>query len=310
MSSIMVTGAAGFIGSAVSKKLLKEGFTVIGVDNFFRGKKENLPVDENFKFYEYDLRLRSEFINNILIEHKVEKIFHYAAINGTKYFYDFPYKVFQENINITENVLFATANTSVRKIIYSSSSEVYGFYPETPTSERHDIILDVEAKRDSYACSKVHNDFLVKLYCESNDIDYLILRIFNVYGPNMDSTEYGQVVPEFCRKINEEVFTIIGDDYQTRSFCFINDHVDLTIMADSKCKNMVLNLGNDEEVTINYLAEMVHKLHDRKFDPKYLASRPNDTLIRQPCLKKLKSYIGEYQYTSLLDGLKECRVYK
>ena len=307
MSNILVTGAAGFIGSALSKKLLSKGHTVIGIDNFFRGKKENLPINENFKFYEYDLREGTSFINNVIKQNKVEKIFHYAAINGTKYFYDFPYKVFQDNVKITENVLFATKDTNVKKIIYSSSSEVYGFYPETPTSERHDIILDVEAERDSYACSKVHNDFLVKLYCESNSIDYLMLRIFNVYGPNMDSTEYGQVVPEFFRKIKEKEFAIIGDGLQTRSFCFINDHVNLTLLVDDSCENTVLNLGNDEEVTINYLAQMVHRISNKEFNPTYLDPRPNDTLVRKPCLKKMRSYIGDYQYTSLFDGLKECQ---
>lgn len=133
-------------------------------------------------------------------ELQIDKIFHYAAINGTKYFYDIPYEVFDKNTKITENVLFLAKMFKVKKFVFSSSSEIYGFNPPTPTSEKNDIVLNIEAKRDSYASSKVHNEFLIKLYCEKQGINFLILRLFNVYGPGMVDTEYGQVIPEFLKK--------------------------------------------------------------------------------------------------------------
>lgn len=305
MSKILVTGAAGFIGSNLCKKLLSLGYAVIGVDNFFRGKKENLPKHENFIFHNCDLSDKASVTNLLkkINEFEVNKIFHYAAINGTKYFYDIPYQVFDKNVKITENVLFLAKKIEVKKFIFSSSSEVYGFNPPTPTSEKNDIILNIEAKRDSYASSKVHNEFLTKLYCEKHGINFLILRLFNVYGPGMVDTEYGQVIPEFFKKMKEKKFEIIGNGEQTRSFCFIEDNINLTILADEKANNKVLNIGNDEEVTIKFLAKSIHKLYKKKFDPIYLKPRDNDTLVRKPDLQEMKKLVGEFKFINLIDGL-------
>ena len=146
-------------------------------------------------------------------------IFHYAAINGTKYFYDIPYQVIDNNIRMTQNVLSACEKTSVNKIIYASSSEVYGEPLYIPTPESHPILLNVHTVRDSYASSKAICEFYVKLLSIKNKIEYLILRIFNTYGPNMDTSEYGQVIPEFIDKMfDNKKFSIIGDGKHTRSF--------------------------------------------------------------------------------------------
>jgi len=111
-----------------------------------------------------------------------------AAINGTKYFYDIPYQVLDENVCMTQNVLKACKNSSVKKIIYASSSEVYGEPLEVPIPETHPILLNIHTDRDSYASSKAINDFYVKLFAKEHDLDFLILRIFNTYGPHMDTS--------------------------------------------------------------------------------------------------------------------------
>ena len=201
---VLVTGAAGFIGSHLCDKLLSDGHEVVGMDNFFRGKRENLPSSKNFRFYNIDLSQKSNLIRDIFNEEKPEVVFHYAAINGTKYFYDMPYDVLNQNIKITQNVLNACKNLHVRKIVYASSSEIYGNNPPTPTPEGHDILLNIGTDRDSYASSKALGDFYVKQFCKANDKSYLILRIFNTYGPRMDTSEYGQVIPEFIRKAKVE----------------------------------------------------------------------------------------------------------
>ena len=171
---ILVTGAAGFLGSHLCDELLSKNYIVLGIDNFFRGKEENLPSHKNFSFVQADLREKS-LTEKIFNEFNPDIVIHYAAINGTRYFYDIPFKVCNDNIIITQNVLEA-CNQNVKKIVYASSSEVYGPSPVIPTSESEPMILHPTADRDSYASSKAIGEFLVKLWAEKNNKQYLILR--------------------------------------------------------------------------------------------------------------------------------------
>jgi len=252
---VVVTGAAGFLGSFLSEELLSKGYEVIGIDNFFRGKKEYLPKHINFKFHEIDLVKQPKDFCKIIEEEEPQLLFHYAAINGTKYFYDIPYQVINNNIVMTQNVLNACKNSKVKKIIYASSSETYGEPLEIPTPETHPILLNINTNRDSYASSKAICDFYVKLFAKENNIDFLILRIFNTYGPHMDTSEYGQVIPEFINKMfNDEKFTIIGNGEHTRSFCYVSDHTRLVRKLAETVSNQVVNIGNDKETRIIDLA--------------------------------------------------------
>ena len=158
---ILVTGAAGFLGSHLCDKLLEEGHIVYGVDNFFRGKKENLPEHPNFFFYKKDLT--KEFFT----KKGLDVVIHYAAINGTRYFYDIPNKVVDDNIRMTQNVLDSISK-SVKKVIYASSSEIYGPKPQVPTEESQPIELHIDADRDSYASSKAIGEFMVKTWCKQS----------------------------------------------------------------------------------------------------------------------------------------------
>ena len=142
MKNVLVTGAAGFLGSHLSDELLDRGYSVIGIDNFFRGKKENLPSHSNFKFYEMDLR--EGLSVDILKNHEIDTIFHYAAINGTEHFYDKPYQVFNDNIDITKKVMESVVMYGkIEKLIYTSTSEIYGDNPPLPTKESEPILLNI-----------------------------------------------------------------------------------------------------------------------------------------------------------------------
>src|SRR3989338_2662691 len=156
MSNILVTGAAGFIGSFLTEALINAGHHVTGMDNFFRGKRGNLNAvinNPNFELIEIDLSLQSaiQAIYLTLINKKIDVIYHLAAINGTQHFYDHSARVLDQNTMITKNVMTATENTMVKKIIYTSSSEVYGEPMTVPTPENHRILLNADADRDSYA---------------------------------------------------------------------------------------------------------------------------------------------------------------
>jgi nucleoside-diphosphate-sugar epimerase len=301
----LVTGAAGFLGSYLSEELLESDYEVVGVDNFFRGKKEYLPDHKKFKFYELDLV--KEFLKffKLVKKEKPKFIFHYAAINGTKYFYDVPYQVLNDNIIITQNVLNACINSTVEKIIYASSSEIYGEPLEIPIQETHPILLNVHTDRDSYASSKAIGEFYIKLFAKENNIDYVILRIFNTYGPHMDTSEYGQVIPEFINKMyNDKKFKIIGEGDNTRSFCYVLDHTRLVKKLAEKISNEIVNVGNNKETKIVDLAELIHNLEKKKFNPKFLPGREYDHKRRCPDISKLKNLINDEPKIPLGDGLK------
>ena len=179
---------------------------------------------------------------------------------------------------MTQNLLNATINTTVNKIVYASSSEVYGHNPIIPTPETEFIILNAIATRDSYASSKAIGEFYVMNFCKENNIDFLIIRPFNTYGPRMDNTEYGQVIPEFIKKIkNDKNFVIIGSGKQTRSFCYVEDHCKTVVELCSLAQNEIFNIGAGTEISINFLAKTIHRLMHRDYKPTYPPDRDWET---------------------------------
>ena len=301
---ILVTGAAGFLGSHLCDNLLSNNHKVLGVDNFFRGLKKNLPSHPNFSFIKLDIKQLQE-TKEIFNKFEPEIVIHYAAINGTKYFYDIPFKVCDDNIIITQNVLYSCGE-SVKKIIYASSSEVYGPSPVTPTKESEPIILHSDSDRDSYASSKVTGEFLTRLWAQENSKNYIIIRPFNTYGPRMATNGYGQVIPEFIERIkNKEDFYMYGDGKQTRSFCHVNDHVEIVSSLMEFVDNGIFNVGYDEEITIYDLAKEIHKIQQVDFSPKFKQEWKNDTKWRKPCLLKIKKSIPEKKFIKLREGIKD-----
>lgn len=305
MKNILVTGAAGFIGSFLCEELVKKGNKVIGIDNLFRGKIENLSSltsDKNFIFRNIDLsKLQSkEKLKAIYRDSSIDLVYHLAAINGTQHFYDNSTFVLEQNIKITMNLMESLENSCVKKIIYTSSSEVYGEPINIPTSEEEPIRLNSYADRDSYASSKALGDFYVRLYAQEYNMEYIVLRVFNMYGERMVNTKYGQVIPEFIqRMLYENEFTVIGDGSHMRSFCYIKDAVILMEQLIDKDFIGFLNLGNDEEISINNLAKKLHDLEGLSFNPIYLKERPNDHKRRKPDIKKLYSLFPDLKFTPM-----------
>ena len=305
---ILVTGAAGFLGSHLCDSLLDDGHKVVGVDNFFRGKLSNLPTHENFTFKELDL-VYGEPIKEFMLEHQFDIVVHYAAINGTRYFYDIPFKVCNHNILMTQNVLNA-CTPSVIKVVYASSSEIYGPAPIVPTKETEPMILHPSANRDSYASSKGMGEFLVRLWADEKRKEYLIVRPFNTYGPRMATGGYGQVIPEFIERIkSDEDFYLYGDGNQTRSFCYVTDHANIVTDLIKYTSNEIVNVGFDEEITIHDLAMVIHQIMDKEFKVEYKPAWSNDTKWRKPSLSKLKSCIGYEDFVCLEDGINKMLKY-
>lgn len=308
--TILVTGAAGFIGSFLVEALLNQGHSVIGIDNLFRGKKENiqhLPPDK-FQFVNIDLSHSHciKLMQTLLKEQKVNTVFHLAAVNGTQYFYDQPWFVLDQNVTMTQNLLASLTDTAVTYFIYTSSSEVYGEAMQYPTPENHPIQLLADSDRDSYAASKALGEFYLRLFAQQKQMDCLILRVFNTYGPRMVGTRYGQVIPEFIHKmLYTDQFTILGEGKQTRSFCYIEDLIGMMMILMQKHSVGLLNLGHDEEVRIIDMAKELHHIAGKRFHPVFLAERPNDHQRRQPDLSRLREIVPDWQFTSLQKGLEK-----
>ena len=298
-----------------AKALIKEKYKVIVIDNLFRGKLENLKsIKDEIEFFKLDMTsddFREEF-TKILLEKKPSYIFHYAAINGTEYFYDKSAEVSFVNSYATLNLMEGIKKAKLvfnglnPKVIFASTSEVYGEPFEIPTKESSTTHVRIDQDRDSYAAAKLMSEFYVKLYSQDLNIDYLICRIFNVYGPGMIGTKYGQVIPEFINRLQhgEYPLKILGTGEHTRSFCYIDDHVALTMkLFQSNDYNTVVNLGNPYEISIKQLANKIMSIMGLEPKLEFKKEREGDHLRRNPCLTKLKGIIGNYNFLSLEEGI-------
>jgi nucleoside-diphosphate-sugar epimerase len=314
----LITGGAGFIGSHLCDALVAKGYHITIIDNLFRGKYENIAnlINKNNSFYKIDL---SDFksiddVSQIILSQKPDLIFHYAAINGTQYFYDIPSKVVEANSLATLNLMQAIKKSKNKnitwkpKILFASSSEVYGEPLTIPTKENDIIQVDINRHRDSYAVSKIVGEFYIKLMSEEAHINWIILRLFNVYGPRMIGTKYGQVIPEFISRLKngEYPLTIYGNGEHKRSFCHIKDNIACTIkLAESDIKNEVFNIGNIHEISIKELAVLImEKMHKIPLFS-YLPERNGDHKRRCPDIKKLQGVIKVDDFISLNTGLDE-----
>jgi nucleoside-diphosphate-sugar epimerase len=237
---------------------------------------------------------------------------HYAAINGTQYFYDIPEKVAEVNSIGTYNLLHGIMGACQAEpalkplIVFASTSETYGEPFHVPTNEEDVTYARISEVRDSYAIAKLMSEFYVKLYAKKLGLEFLIFRIFNVYGPRMVGTRYGQVIPEFIVRLKEGEYplNILGDGKHTRSFIYIDDHVSLAFAAVMKAKrDEVYNLGNPHETSIIELAELAMTKLGLEPAFKFLPERSGDHKRRVPSVDKLLKQIGSFNFTSLDSGL-------
>ena len=313
----LITGGAGFIGSHLAKSLVAQNEFVGIIDNLFRGSLSNLDTlsDTEMEFFNFDLADYKNFetLVNLLERYRPKKIFHYAAINGTQHFYDHPELTQKTNslatLMLVEAIKKVYSVYDAPYLIFASTSENYGDPLVVPTSETDTTYVNIESVRDSYAAAKLMSEFYVRYGALGDHYQYLILRIFNVYGPNMVGTKYGQVIPEFIARASggEYPLKIIGDGTQTRSFCFIEDHINLTLklINSKRAENSVVNLGNPTEISIKELAVKV--LNHLGIEPLlvFTDQRAFDTQRRCPDLSYMLSLVGDYQFIDLDTGLEK-----
>ena len=302
MSKILVTGGAGFIGSSLAKKLIldKDNF-VVSVDNFLTGSNENLPLNEpaNYKFITCDVNDITE-ISSIMLKYEFDYVFHYAAFVGVKRTLENPLMVLQD-IEGIKIVLKLCNETKVKRIFFSSSSEVYGEPVEFP---QHEETTPLNSKLP-YAVVKNIGEAFIKAHHKEYGLDYTIFRFFNTYG-SRQSEDF--VVAKFLNlAINHEDITIYGDGSQTRTFCHIEDNLDVTlkILKENLARNQVINIGSDIEVSILELAKLIVKTTNSNSKIVHLpALKEGDMTRRMPDISKMKAILGK-ELIRLNDGIND-----
>jgi UDP-glucose 4-epimerase len=300
-TKILVTGGMGFIGSNIARKLAenKDNYVVIA-DNMHTGHLENLPRSKhnNIKYIKSDTNFFKD-ISSIFYAYKFDYVFHYAALVGVKRTLENPVAVLRDLEGI-RNVLGLSKNTGVKRVFFSSSSEVYGEPVEFPQNEYTTPLNS----RLPYAIVKNVGEAFLRSYKQEYDLNYTIFRFFNTYGPNQ-SEDF--VMSRFIRAaLNNQDLTIYGDGSQTRTFCYVEDNVDACLNAFYKNKyvNDVVNIGTDFEITILDLAKKIIKLSGSKSKIVHLPPlKEGDMTRRCPDVSKMKKLLGR-KMTSIDDGIR------
>lgn len=258
----LITGGAGFIGSHLAEELLSRGEEVFIIDDLSTGSIENIiHLKENPKFHYTIDTISSQPVMAELID-RCDIVFHLAAAVGVKLIVESPVNTIETNIYGTEVVL-QLANKKKKKVIITSTSEVYGKSEHVPFNEDDDMVLGPTKKaRWSYACSKAIDEFLALAYNREKKLPVVIARLFNTVGPRQTG-RYGMVIPTLVQQaLSGEPLTVYGDGKQTRSFTCVQDVVGalIALAAHPDAVGEVFNIGNAGEISIEDLAALIKKM--------------------------------------------------
>jgi UDP-glucose 4-epimerase len=297
----VVTGGAGFVGSHLTEELLKHGYRVVVLDDLSNGKRANLEAiltQDNVEFIEgsvTDLPLLDKLFQGI------DYVFHQAAIPSVPRSIENPLASHNANINGTLNVLLAAKDNKVKKVIYSSSSSVYGDTPTLP--KREDMS---PSPQSPYAVTKLAGEYYCQVFCKVFSLHTICLRYFNVYGPRQDpGSQYAAVIPRFIDRLLKNESTIIfGDGEQTRDFTFVKDAAEANILSAESDATGVFNIGTENRVSINELARLIARIMDKHSKPVYQKPRPGDVKHSLADISRAKQF-GYNPQHNLEEGVRK-----
>lgn len=297
---ILITGGAGFIPASLAERLSRDRRkTIVLLDNLLSGHMRNVPKADNVHFIKGDVNDLTT-LSSIMLSYHFDYVFHYAAVVGVQRTINNP-KIVLNDIKGIEHILELSKNTGVKRVFYSSSSEVYG---EPVMLPQHEETTPLNS-RLPYAVVKNVGECYFRTYHQEHDLDYTIFRFFNTYGPKQ-STDF--VISKFFHAaMHGEPITIYGDGSQTRTFCFIGDNLEFTekLLEEDLCINDVVNVGNDIQYSILQLAEFIVQTTKTKAQIKHLPPLPEgDMTRRQPDITKMKSILNR-DLVTLEDGLEK-----
>ncbi|KPJ52041.1 MAG: nucleoside-diphosphate sugar epimerase [Planctomycetes bacterium DG_58] len=307
----LVTGGAGFIGSYLSEKLLSEGHEVVVIDDLSTGRLENIRHLEGNRRFDYVIEsvANEPLLQNVIGQ--VDAVFHLAAGVGVMSVVHSPVHTIEDTLYATEIVLHCASQAGDKKVLITSSSEVYGKGTKVPFNEDDDMLFGPTTKsRWSYGCSKAIDEFLGLAYAKEMKLPVVIVRLFNTVGPRQLG-DYGMVLPRFVSQaLRGGPVTVFGDGEQTRCFVHVTDVVDALceLMHSPEAEGQVVNVGSDEEITINALAERVRARVNPEAEIRHVPYEEayeegfEDLRRRVPDLSRVRKLIG-FKPTRSLDEI-------
>lgn len=277
--SILITGGAGFIGSHLVEALLRRGDQVIVFDDFSYGSIENLgdAESEGLKVISGDVR---ELESLQSAAQHVDEIFHLAVLN-LRVALEYPSLALDVNVRGTLNVcIVAKENRDIKKIVFTSSAAVYGRPKYFPRDEKHPL-----GATNPYGADKAAGEMYLQAFHQSYGIPYVIVRLFNTYGPRSQETAYSEVIPRFINRIRRGLSPVIfGTGKQRVDLTYVTDMVDGIVLAaeSSEVQNDAVNLASGKDVSVNELAHLLLKLlgGENEIDPVYAEPRPHERLVQ------------------------------
>ncbi len=287
MVHVLITGGAGFIGSSLADGLLSnDSYQVTLVDNLLTGEMGKVPIHPRCNFLSGDVNNYEE-VAAIMTSHSFDYVFHYAAVVGVNRTIENPVMVLRD-IDGIRNILNLSKNTGVKRVFFSSSSEVYGEPVELPQHEERTPLNS----RLPYAVVKNVGESYCRSFQKEFGLDFTIFRFFNTYGPKQ-STDF--VISKFIRlaRANEPI-PVYGKGGQTRTFCYIDDNVDctLSVLEQGLFVNEVINIGSEQDVTILELAELIIRLTGSASKVEFRPPlKEGDMTRRQPDASKMKAVL-------------------
>jgi len=304
---VLITGGAGFIGSHLADHLLRLGDEIWAVDDLSTGSIENIEHLKTNRLYHYQIGSIMDGPTIAELVDRCDVIFHLAAAVGVRLIIESPVRTIETNIRGTEIVLNLAAKKR-KLVVLASTSEVYGKSNKVPFSEDDDLVIGPPVRgRWSYACSKAIDEFLGLAYWKEKKLPVIVVRFFNTVGPRQTG-RYGMVLPTFVRQaLAGEPITVFGDGTQSRCFGYVGDVVQALgkLVRTEAAVGQVFNIGNNDEVSINELAErvkkitgshspIVHKPYSKAYEEGF-----EDMPRRVPSVDKIHKLVGYRPRTSL-----------
>lgn len=308
MKAVLVTGAAGFIGSHLCEHYLRQGYQVVGMDNYLTGSPDNIEYlqqhyKSDFFFVELDVSKPWPCIENFHIQN-MKYVFHFASPASVKNYQKYSLETMWVNsIGLSHAIKFADEHKA--RLIFASTSEIYGTPLSSPQKESDWGHVNSFGARSCYDEAKRFGEALVYTSNKSNDTSHGVVRIFNTYGPRMNPDD-DRVINSFVNLATQaQDLMVFGNGKQTRSFCYIDDLINgITKYAVSELTKPV-NLGNDNELTIYELAELVIKMTGSKSKIVFNPLPEDDPPQRRPDLSIARSQLSYTPSVSLADGIKK-----
>ena len=298
MPRVVITGAAGFIGSHLSEALLDRGYSVVGIDNLLTGSASNIAhlANRDFLFIKHDVT------NYIFVEGHVDAVLHWASPASPIDYLELPIPTLKVGALGTHKAL-GLAKEKKARFVLASTSEVYGDPLEHPQKETYWGNVNPIGPRGVYDEAKRFAEAMTTAYHRFHGLDAKIVRIFNTYGPRMRLND-GRAVPAFMSQaLRGEDVTIFGSGRQTRSFCYVSDLVDGIIRLMESDVNEPVNIGNPHEMTIEEIAHAIIRLTGSRSRIVYRPLPEDDPKVRQPDITRARTLLGWEPRVPLEDGL-------